>query len=233
MKVIHVVTSALVVCGLAASAASIEQVLDFSVTGWYQGISTNTGVIHRDRSVIVRITSDNIVKMLAVDHRDDSNFTNYYRSGRLFYKTALDGSSTNVVIRVVGNTNELDVTSAFSWDVGPFVVDELSYTNTMFTNSYVETGLRSVSFTSSNLSFANNGSLSVGTLTRTKKISAFINHTNASGFANLLSYSGGGGTISLNTNLFHTTNFQFVATSTNTGPAQINFRTYAPVILPY
>ncbi len=208
MKVIHVVTSALVVCGLAASAASIEQVLDFSVTGWYQGISTNTGVMDRDRSAIVRITSDNIVKSLALDHRDNTNFTNYFRSGRLFYKTPLDGSATNVVIRVPGKTNELDVTDAFTWETGLFVVDQLFNTKTSFTNSYVETGLRGVSFTSSNLLFSNNGGFAEGTLTRTKKISAFINGGVSNGYANLLSYSGGGGTITLNTNIFYTTNFQ-------------------------
>ncbi|MDB6056251.1 MAG: hypothetical protein JWO95_95 [Verrucomicrobiales bacterium] len=231
MKFIYVVTSALVVCGLTASAiniqpSSIEQVLDFSVTGWYQGIPTTNGVIHRDRAAIVRITSDNIVRALAID-RD----TNFYR-GRLFYKTALDGSATNIVIRVPGKTAELNVTDAFTWETGPFIVDQLFNTNTMVTNSYVETGLRSVSFTSSSVSFTNRG-LAEGTLTRTRKISAFVSGTVKSGYANMLSYTGGGGTIAINTNFFYTTNFQFVATNTVTGPAQINIHTYAPVILPY
>ena len=182
----------------------------------------------------MRITSDNIVKALAIDHRDNINFTNYFRSGRLFYKTSLDGSTTNVVIRVLGNTNELDVTGAFTFTNDPsFVIDQLFYTNTLFTNSYVETGLRSVAFTSGSVSFTNSG-LAEGTLTRTKKISAFINGAVNSGFANLLSYSGGGGMITLNTNFFYTTNFQFAATNPPVnGPAQISFRTFAPVILPY
>jgi len=232
MKVICVLTCALVACGMAASAASIEQVLDFSVTGSYQGITTNVGVNQRARSVLVRITSDNIVRALAVDHRDNPSFTNFYRYGHLYYKVPLDGSTTNVVIRAPGNTNELDVTGAFTFTNGTFVVDELANTNSLYTNSYVETGLSSVSFTSSSVSFTNIG-LSFGTSTRTKKITGYVDHMPTNGFANLLSYSGGGGTFTLNTNRFYTTNFTFAATNEPvTGPAQINFRTFAPVISP-
>jgi hypothetical protein len=225
MKVTHVVTCALVAFGLSASAASIEQVLDFSVTGWYQGVTTNVGVIQRDRTAIVRITSDNVVKALAID-RD----TNYFY-GRLFYKTALDGSTTNVVIRQAGKTNELDVTDAFTFSTAPFVVDQVVNTSRLFTNSYVETGLLGVSFSSSSVTFQNIG-FSVGKLTRTHKLSGRVDGTPVSGYANLLSYAGGGGFITLNTNTFYKTNFQFAATNFVVGPAQINVRTFAPVISP-
>jgi hypothetical protein len=213
-----------VATGLTASAASIEQIMNFTVVGWYQGVSTNNGVVVRDRTQIVRFTSENLVHALAIDYD-----TNYF-TGQLLYQEVLDDSNTvvqtNVVIRQHGKTNELNVTSNFTFVTGPFVIAQIANTNRLITNSYVETGLRSVSFTSSSVSFTNNGGFSTGSLKRSKKLA----NIHGSGYADLLSYSGGGGTFVLNTNLFHMTNFQFEATNTVGGPAQINFSTFSPSI---
>lgn len=222
MKVTHVLTCALVACGLAASAASVEEILNFSVVGWYQGVSTTNGFSVHDHTQIVRFNSASVVNALAIDLGQSNLF-----NGQLIYRTALDGSVTNVLIRQRGKSTEVDVTTNFSFLTSTnFVIDQVVNTNALFTNSYTETGLRSVSFTSSSLSFTNNGCFSTGSLKRSRKL--FGAGTN--GYGNLLSYSGGGGAFTLNTNMFHTTNFQFEATNFVGGPAQINFATFSPVI---
>lgn len=228
MKVTHILTCALVACGMAASAASVEEVLNFTVVGWYQGVPTratnNGAVTEHDHIQLVRFTSTSLVNALAIDLGRTDLF-----NGQLIYRTALDGSITNVLIRQHGTANEVDVTTNFTFLTSPeFVIDQVVNTNALFTNSYTETGLRSVSFYSSSLSFTNNGCFSTGSLKRTRKL--FGAGTN--GYGNLLSYSGGAGTFTLNTNVFHTTNMMFAGTNTVSGPAQINFATFSPVISP-
>lgn len=233
MKSIRVVICALMACAVAGSAASVEQLLDISVTGAYQGIPVATGAVEHDRPQIFRIDSVNIVRALAIDY--DTNYFN----GMLIFKTALDGSTTNVVIRRKGRTNELDVTTNFQFFPGPItVVDQVFNTNTLAASSHIETGLMAFSFTSSSVSF--NCFPSYGTSTRSRTpITARIKDTNGdivpvSAYANFLSYSGGGGFAFINTNLYSgfKTN-QFAATNFVSGPAQVQIlRTFSASISP-
>lgn len=237
MKVIRIFICVLAACALTASAASIEQVLEFNVTGWYQGISTNVGALSHDRSSIFRISSANIVHALVIDRAAIPNATNFYR-GFLIYKTPLDSAPTNgfvlhnttnqVVIRVLGKPDELDVTDAFTFTNGPFVIDQVANTNAMVTNSYIETGLLAVSLTTSSISFTNSG-FSEGTATRTKKLVG----AGTNGYTYLLNYNGGGGTFSLNTNIFYTTNFQFAGSNLVSGPATIGVKTFGAGVFPF
>ena len=236
MKAIRLVTCALAACALAASAASIEQFLDINVTGVYQGVSTNRGAVERDPIALFRISSVNIVRALAIDNATNfypnGTYGSNYFAGTLIYKSSLDGSITNVVIRERRTTNELDVTTNFFFVRGPSVVNETRNTTTMATN-HVETGLMGLSFTSSSVSFTNLGGFSYGNSARTlKPVSARVDGTNASGFATLLAYFGGGGTATFNTNLFNAKTNVFAGTNTVTGPVQIQFKTYSPGVSP-
>jgi hypothetical protein len=224
MKSIRVLTCALVACGISASAASIEQILDITVMGWYDGPITTSGVTVHARVVPIQIHSDNIVRALATD-RD----TNFFR-GTLFFKTALDGSTTNIVIRVGNKTNELDVTDAFNFTPTFAVTDVVLRDNTFppTTNSVVETGLKGLSFTSSSIGFTNIG-FSTGTATRSRLIAGNAGAGVVSGYTFQHSFSGGSGSFFLNTNKFFTTNFTFAATNFVDGPAQISFKTFSPV----
>ena len=94
---------------MSASAQSIEQILNFTVNGWYQGVSLTNGVIVHDRTSQLKLTSLDIANALAIQIN-----TNFMK-GLLIYKTSLDGSVTNIVIRQHGKTNELNVTDAFTF----------------------------------------------------------------------------------------------------------------------
>src|SRR4051794_598900 len=113
MKAICVVTCALAASATVASAASIEQVFDINVSGVYQGVPTVTRTAEHDRVQVFSITSANIVRALAIDYD-----TNYF-TGSLFFKTAVDGGTNSIVIRQRGKTNELDVTTNFTFVVSP------------------------------------------------------------------------------------------------------------------
>jgi hypothetical protein len=227
MKAIRVVTCALAACAVAASAASIEQVLDINVTGAYQGISTNIHGNEHDRIQIFRINSANIVRSLAID--SGTNRDRFY-TGTLIYKSALDGSTNYVVIRQKGGTNELDVSSNFVFYPGPFVYDQVS--NSVKVTSRVETGFMGLSFTNSSSSFTNIG-FSYGTSTRTHNpIGGRVDGIPTNGYANLLSYSGGSGFGWLNTNLYSYKTNRFTDTNFVSGPVQIQFRTFGPVFSP-
>ena len=237
MKAIRVVTCALAACAVAASAASIEQTLDINVTGVFQGISTNSAAnrnVELQRTQIFRINSGNIVRALAIE-RD----TNYY-NGTLIYRTALDGSVTNFVIRRAPFP-DLDVTGSFHFTPGPFVVTQVSNTNSEppLTTTRIETGLMALSFTSSSASFntnTDNLAFSYGTSTRTHNpVSGRVKNSDGvvvpvSGYANLLSFSGGGALASFITNFYSLKTNQFAGTNFVTGPVQIQFRTFGPVV---
>jgi hypothetical protein len=238
MKSICIVICALTTSSLVASAQSIEQVLNVSVTGGvYQGAPTTSPVnpaVEIDPVKTFTITSPILVRALAID--SGTNYSNFV-SGTLFYKTSLDGSITNVVIRRVGKTNELNVTTNFVFIPGPFVVTQSANTNTALNPSLlktnrVETGLMSLSFNSSNASFTAFG-FAYGTSSRSiNAVVGKVNGTNASGYANLLSFSGGSGIASVNTNLFTRASSPDVGTNLVAGPAQIQITTSAPVVSP-
>jgi hypothetical protein len=228
MKVTRIFTVALMASAMAASADSIEQFLNISVTGWYQGLTIAGQGVEHQLPAPIHIGTLNIVRALAVDFGKTNFFT-----GRLVYKTPLDGSTNQFFIREAGTTNELDVTSAFTFGSGPgpVVVNELANTNRSVTNFYQETNLRFLSFSNSSMSFSNGG-FCIGSTTRTRQLPPIIgtNGTLVTGFANTLLYSNGVGTFMLNTNIFFHTNFQFAATNLVSGPAQIDFQTFAPFV---
>lgn len=234
MKAIRFVICALVACGVAASAASIEQTLDITVHGWYQLPTLGGPAFQHDRIKEIQFGSAEIVRALAVDRfTSDPTSSNFY-TGFLLLKTPLDGGTNKVVVRQRGGTNEMDVTDSFTFSSNAFVVDQVIQTNVTppITNSYIERGLKGLSFTTASRSFTNilsatNTCYSLGTTTRSRKLVSPL----GSGYCDFLNYSGGSGTFMLNTNGFNRSTFAFTNDGpVVTGPAQITFKTYGAVI---
>jgi hypothetical protein len=237
MKAIRFVICALVACSVAASAASIEQSLDINVHGWYQLPSVGGPTSQHDRIKEVQFGSAEIVRALAVDRfASDPSSSNYY-TGFLILKTPLDGGTNKVVVRQRGSTSEMDVTDSFTFSSNAFVVDQVIQTNVTppITNSYVERGLKGLSFTTKSRSFTNilsatNICYSLGTTTRSRKFVSPL----GTNYCYFLNYSGGSGTFMLNTNSFDKATFQLATNGAPvSGPAQITFRTFGPVITSY
>jgi hypothetical protein len=229
MKLIKILSSAAVVAvvGLSANrveAVSAEQLLNISLVGTYQGTNTTRAGVVSAHSMIVRITSPNIVKAIAVDYTSTNGIaSNNIFGGTLIRKVGLGTNSSGETIIIRKGTNETDVTSFFGGSANNFSANNEVFASTVrtntspnVTNTFIAAGLHSISLNTSNITFTLNGyGLAVGRNVFGKEGTVTVSNRVDSLSAN------GTGLFSLNvgTNLFQP------GSNVHSGPAYGTFKT--------